>query len=366
MYHSITIRNFRCFEHLVADEFTTINLITGYNNAGKSALLEALWLHSVPNNPRLSLRLHRFRGIPSLDQDQLLHDLHFNYDIGKPIELTAHGSWGDNPRRLTISHKHVPATWIPFPQPNGSTRTGIPEVKSNALINSEFVWLYTDEEGESHKSFLRWNDSLPPQGEDGADPGIVVQAAELPPQPVNVFLSARFREHANVDCNEFSDLIKRGEDHLVVDFIQRIDSRIKKIVILSRPSLMLYVDTGLKQYIPVGLLGDGVNRLLSMALAVFSARNGILLLDEIENGLHYLKLPAMWQNLSTLAKHFNVQVFATTHSEECIRAAHTALASVSSEALSVHRIDQYEKGQLATTYNNEALDYAVEFGSEMR
>ena len=65
MYHSITIRNFRCFEHLVADGFTTVNLITGYNNAGKSALLEALWLHSAPNNPALSLRLHRFRGVPA-------------------------------------------------------------------------------------------------------------------------------------------------------------------------------------------------------------------------------------------------------------------------------------------------------------
>ena len=366
MYHSITIRNFRCFEHLVADEFTTVNLITGYNNAGKSALLEALWLHSVPNNPGLSLRLHRFRGIPRLDQEQLLHDLHFNYDIGKPIELTAHGSWGDKPRSLTISHNHVPTAWIPFSPPNGSTRTGIQEAESKALVNSEFVWLYTDEEGASHKSFVRWNDSLSPQGEAGTNPGIVIQAAELPPQPVNVFLGARFRENAEVDCNVFSDLIKLGEDHLVVDFLQRMDDRVKKIVILTKPTLMLYVDTGLRQFVPMGLLGDGVNRLLSMALAVFTARGGILLIDEVENGIHYLKLPEVWRNLSALARHFNVQVFAATHSEECIRAAHSALAADSSGDLSIHRIDQYEKGQLATTYNNEALDYAVEFGSEMR
>ncbi len=366
MYHSITIHNFRCFEHLVADEFTTINLITGYNNAGKSALLEALWLHSVPNNPRLSLRLHRFRGISRLDQEQLLHDLHFNYDIETPIELTAYGNWGDKPKSLTISHNHVPAAWIPFSQPNGTTRTGIQEAESKALINSEFVWLYTDEEGESHTSFIRWNDSLQSSGEDGANPGIVIQSAELPPQPVNVFLSARFRESANVDCNVFSDLVKLGEDHLVVDFLQRIDSRVKKIVILTKPAQMLYADTGLRQFVPVGLLGNGVNRLLSMALAVFTARNGILLLDEIENGIHHLKLPEMWRNLSILARRFNVQVFATTHSEECIKAAHMALAADSSDDLSVHRIDQYKKGQVATTYRNETLDHAAEFGSEMR
>ena len=228
MYHSIIIRNFRCFEHLVAEEFTAINLITGYNNAGKSALLEALWLHSVPNNPRLSLRLPGFRGIPRLDQEQLLYDLYFNCDIDKPIELVARGSWGDKPKSLTILHNHVPATWIPFSQPNGSTGTGIQEAESKVLINSEFVWLYTDEEGESHKSFIRWNDSLRPQEEGGANPGVVTQTAELPPQPVNVFLSANYRESANVNCHAFSDLIKRGEDHLVVNFLQQLDSRIKK------------------------------------------------------------------------------------------------------------------------------------------
>ena len=366
MYHSITIRNFRCFEHLVADEFTTVNLITGYNNAGKSALLEALWLHSAPNNPALSLRLHRFRGVPRLDQEQLLHDLHFNYDIEHPIELTAHGNWGDKPKSLTIVHNHVTATWIPFSQPNGTTRTGIREAKSKALVNSEFVWLYTDEEGERHKSFIRWNDSLRPQEEDDTSPGIAIQAAELPPQPASVLLSARIGEKANVECNVFSDMIKLGEDHLVVDFLQCIDSRVKKIAIITKPAQMLYADTGLRQFVPVGLLGDGVNRLLSIALAVFTARNGILLLDEVENGIHYLKLPEMWRKLSILARHFNVQVFATTHSEECIRAAHTALAVDSSEDLSIHRINQYKKGQVATTYHNETLDHAIEFGSEMR
>ena len=86
----------------------------------------------------------------------------------------------------------------------------------------------------------------------------------------------------------------------------------------------------------------------------------------MENGIHHLKLPDVWRNLSTLASHFNVQVFATTHSEECIRAAHTALAADSSGDLSIHRIDQHEKGQFTTTYHDETLDYAVEFGSEMR
>lgn len=366
MYHSITVNNFRCLKHLKVDDFTTINLITGYNNVGKSALLEALWLHSAPNNPDLGLRLHGFRGIDGLDPATLLHDLYYNFNTKQPIKIIARGSWGEKPKCLTILHKQVAETWIPFSQPNGSTKTRTQGTDSRALVNSELVWLYTDEGGKRHESSIRWNAALRTENEDRANLGIVIQATELPPLPINVLFSARYRELANVDCNLFSDLIKLGKDHLVVNSLRRIDDRLKKIVVLTTPTPTLYADTGLEQFVPVGLLGDGVSRLLSMALAVFRARNGILLIDEIENGIHHSKLSEIWRNLSTLAKHFNVQVFATTHSAECIRAAHTALAADSSEDLSIHRIDQHEKGQLATTYHDETLDYAVEFDSEMR
>ena len=367
MYHSITIKNFRCFESLVADNFTSINLITGDNNVGKTALLEALWLHSAPNNPDLGLRLHKFRGVADLEPRNLLYDLHYNLDTEKSIELVAHGSWGDRPRSLEILRNHVPEIWIPFTQPNGSARTGIQERESRIRVNSELLWLYTDQNGETHKSFIRWSNSRHSTNKDHADLGIVTQTADLPPFPITTLLSPRFREAANVDCELFSDLIKLGKDHFVVNCLQCIDSRLNKLVILTTPMPMLYVDTGLKQFIPVGFLGDGVNRLLSMALAVFGSRNGILLIDEIENGIHHSKLPEVWRNLSFLATNFNVQVFATTHSEECIRAVHTALAGDSPETLSIHRLDQHENvGQIATTYRDESLDYAVEYGSEMR
>jgi len=366
MYNSITIRNFRCFEHLNIDHFTPLNLITGYNNVGKSAILEALWLHSAPNNPGLSIRLLGFRGIEGLQPTSLLNDLHYDLNPDNTVEIIAQGSWGNKPKSLSIYHENVPETWIPFSSPNGSTRSGGQETDSKVLVNSKIVWEYIDEQGDIHKSLIRWNDSVRSENEDNTNLGIAITTANLPPTPINVLFSAHYRESSNVDCNLFSDLIKRGEEHLVVDCLKQIDSRLKKVVILTTPTLALYADTGLNQFIPVGLLGDGANRLLSMSLAFFRARGGILLIDEVESGIHHLKLPLVWRHLSTLAKHFNVQVFATTHSAECIRAAHTALATDSSRALSIHRIDQHEAGQLSTTYHDETLDYAVEFDSEMR
>ena len=366
MYHSITIRNFQCFECLNIDHFTRLNLITGYNNVGKSAILEALWLHSAPNNPELSIRLLGFRGIEGLQPTNLLNDLHYDLNPENTIEFIARGSWGNRSKSLSIYHENVPGTWIPFSPHNGSTRPGSQESDSKVLVNSTIVWEYIDEQGDIHKSLIRWNDSVRSENEDGTNLGIAITTANLPPSPINVLFGARYRESPNVDCNLFSDLIKRGEEHLVVDCLKQIDSRLKKVVILTTPTLALYADTGLDQFIPVGLLGDGANRLLSMSLAFFRARGGILLIDEVENGIHHLKLPLVWHRLSTLANHFNVQVFATTHSDECIRAAHAALAADFSENLSIHRIDQHEKGQLATTYHGETLDYAVEFGSEIR
>jgi len=54
------------------------------------------------------------------------------------------------------------------------------------------------------------------------------------------------------------------------------------------------------------------------------AKDGILLVDEIENGIHWTVLPEVWIFILKVAKRLNVQVFATTHSNDCLKAFHQA------------------------------------------
>lgn len=92
--------------------------------------------------------------------------------------------------------------------------------------------------------------------------------------------------------------------------------------------------------IPIGSMGDGIWRLLGLALATVSAQGGVLLVDEIDSGLHYSTMSDMWKIIWQTATKLDVQVFATTHSSDCWQ----SLASIASKEkedknrITIHRI----------------------------
>ena len=72
--------------------------------------------------------------------------------------------------------------------------------------------------------------------------------------------------------------------------------------------------------LPLKSLGDGMQRLLQIALNIYQAKDGFLLIDEFENGLHYSVQEKVWGLIFEMAQRLNIQVFATTHSWDCIEA----------------------------------------------
>ena len=110
-----------------------------------------------------------------------------------------------------------------------------------------------------------------------------------------------------------------------------------------------------------------MSRLLSHLLAIAEAKNGIALLDEIENGLHYAALPGVWKAIADAARRSNTQVFATTHSLECVSAAHEAFKESDTYDLRVHRIDLEDDGMhRVATFDEENLETALDQNWEVR
>ena len=103
-----------------------------------------------------------------------------------------------------------------------------------------------------------------------------------------------------------------------------------------------------------------------MALAFREARRGIILIDEVENGLHHSVLKNVWEELNWLSREFDVQVFATTHSQECMVAARDAFSAVDDKTLFIHRLSLQDGQITATTYPFEDLDFALDYGTELR
>jgi AAA15 family ATPase/GTPase len=123
---------------------------------------------------------------------------------------------------------------------------------------------------------------------------------------------------------------------------------------------------GYDEPVPSPLLGDGVRRSLSVILAVGAAENGVVLVDEIENGIHHSAMKPLWSVIAEASKTFNCQVFATTHSEECIYAAHDAFKENGPYDLMLYRLDRRNGSISAVAYDEERLDAAFSIPLEVR
>ena len=378
MYTSFRIENFRLFDRLDVQWLARVNLIAGENNVGKTALLEALWLHHGPNIPELCLRLSGFRGIPGPNPRRFLHDVFFDFDAERNITLSARGDWGTNERILRISSRVAESAVIAIPATNlpSAPLPGSQESDFSAVSPSEIVFDYTDEHEGNFVSTSRWVRSdhsigLPPVLPPISSEGLVSHQASMPSRPSAVFVSARQRSGLEQDVNRFGEAELDGYSDDILECLRKVDPRIKRLITIHNPPTpMVYVDVGLSRPVPMGFLGDGIGRLLSMALAFHNARNGAILIDEVENGIHYSKLEAIWERIEWLSREFKVQVFATTHSYECIRAARSAFSSSGHPSdLAFSRLQREQGAQRieCVPYDDaDAFDYAMEYGREVR
>ena len=122
---------------------------------------------------------------------------------------------------------------------------------------------------------------------------------------------------------------------------------------------------GVKDRLPLRSLGTGMQRLLGIALALVNARDGLLLVDEVENGLHYSVQFDLWRFIFQLARRFNVQVFAATHSWDCIEGFSRAALEDPQEGLLL-RLQSRNSKINAVLYNEEELSLATRDEIEVR
>jgi predicted ATPase len=137
-------------------------------------------------------------------------------------------------------------------------------------------------------------------------------------------------------------------------------------VIADGAEAEIYVIHECGQPMPLRLMGDGAIQMARILLHSASVRDGILLIDEIDSGLHYSVLEDMWRTVRESARRFNVQVFATTHSWECIEAAQSAFGDANPEEFLYHRLERAKDHVRVVTADPGQLATAVEQGWEIR
>jgi predicted ATPase len=151
--------------------------------------------------------------------------------------------------------------------------------------------------------------------------------------------------------------------------LREINVRLSGIELLAPggnvPELFVRLDNG-TPLLPISLMGEGFQRCVEFGAAAASHDWPMMFIDEIENGMHHLVLEPLWRWIATISRRRELQVFATTHSEECIHAACRAFQSLADEGLRVIRLDRLEGGTRATIYDRALVETAERTGTEIR
>ena len=172
---------------------------------------------------------------------------------------------------------------------------------------------------------------------------------------------------------QFFDKIALTEkEDNIIKALQIIEPNLNKLAFIAesqygfrRPIVTL---KGSDKRFPLKSMGDGINHILSIILALVNCENGYLLIDEIDNGLHYSAQENLWKVIFELSKKLNIQVFATTHSNDCINSFSEVLKESNNASIgSYYRMQKRKSGKIELVeYNSEELNSVSEHNIEIR
>lgn len=318
---SLYVDNFKNFTNFTISKLARINLIVGKNNVGKSTLLEAISIYLSNGSEEWLRRLLASRGesiVVSRDEEEREKYIRERFlslfkdrreDISKDNRIIIGVNMTDSVvlsqvylaeqsmlnvngdyerKRLLLTDEDLQETddvdihSIGLQVTKGKTNYVIPFSRSGLIFNNNiqflcpFQYVHTSDFDKENNAALFDKVSLSPE-ED-----FIIQALHI----------------INKDIRKINFL----------DDDRRRNSRIPVVSL-----------EGEEKRQRLSSMGDGINRILTIILSLLNCKNGVLLLDEFETGLHYSVQKQLWEIIFYLAEKLNIQVFVTTHSNDCIR-----------------------------------------------
>lgn len=379
--NSLEIRNFRGVQHLTIEHLGRVNLIVGKNNIGKSSLLEALQLYARRGSPELIWDILGTRDENRQPTSRLSRDAVKIEDLLVSLKYLFYG-------RKEIKGHFDPILIGPMNSPEntlsitigwygsrideeGNRKRQLLEPEEYNLVDNPIPRFTIQMDSQQPISYPLTLDPLAPSGLlrselEGID-CVFVSANGLDrdkEQDVVLWDGVALRSLENEVLDSLR-LIAPGVEGL--NFIGDARSvRLRRDIASSRRRIPTVRISDIDEPLPLRSLGDGMQRMLGLALAIANAKDGILLVDEIENGIHYSVQPELWQLIFQLAHRLNVQVFATTHSWDCIEGFQKAAQENTEEEGMLVRLSLLGDDVIATLFDERKLGIATRQQIEVR
>jgi hypothetical protein len=365
--NSLEVSRFRVFQRLKIEYLGRVNLITGKNNVGKSCLLEALWLYARRGSPTLIAQLlaARDESVRPLarpeaggdSEDQTLNIKYLFYgrgDIREPVEPIEIGPIDSPGERLRLA-----VGWYLTQVGEGGRR--------------EYQLLQQDQyhTAESPSLGLRIQvgaqESVIPRFDAFLD-----RRSGRPPEPKGipcVYVPANGLEPLQIAALWDAVALTPLEEEVLMS-LRTIAPDVERVNLVgdqeyTRRRVPTAKIAGVDVPLPLRSLGEGMNRLFGLSLALVNAKEGFLLIDEIDSGLHFTVHPSVWKLIFRVARQLNIQVVATSHSWDMIEAFQKAASEDPEEGVLV-RLSRRGEAIVPTVFREDELAVVTRDRIEVR
>ena len=373
---SFYIKNYKTFKELTIPKLDRVNLIWGLNNSGKSTLLEAISLSASKGSLFEMYKILNLRGedVSALQgsrevaiRDEVNSFLplvtNFSVELLSQDGLTLGESEIDNTTIKIVKRYRVPSDRENAEMTDSYTIKTIPYYEDPEEITYEDCHpaLKVEHHPNSEISYIQLSGQ-------GLRTNLLKRSLDIAPCKYMTCRSTQFE-----DIDELWNAISMTEyEKYVLETLRIIEPRIARFNVLSEKNGSLRLEyipyvllDGTDRKMRLSAMGDGINRVVMIVLSLINCRNGYFLLDEFENGLHYTVQLKLWNIIFELAEKLNIQVFVTTHSNDCI-GSFAKVALQKNEGIAI-RLDHMPTGIKSQHYENmNDLLFAIQSGIELR
>ncbi len=314
---NIEIKNFKLFKDFKAEGFGRVNLIGGKNNVGKTAFMEACFI--IDNFNSFYLNNHK-------EIDGMRERLYF--EIIKSLIVIQMNRFGNNFILQWVLNNYNLHTFSNF---EIEIEKNIKLVAEDYFIRPEVFlikswWNYGGFNLLGHRKNKYFN--------------IIKEENSLP--KIDIFNFVSMCNNNQITLRKLLSKIKKeNKNDLINNYLEELFD-IERID-MTEDEIILFKD---EETINISEYGDGIKNFINIVMTILYYKNSVIFIDEIENGIHYSNYDRLWKIILTISKEQNVQVFATTHSKECIESYARVAKELEDKDITFFKLGRNQQNEL--------------------